>query len=88
MRVGARRDVQGPSQRRERSARVKPVLSHSARVEQVRHVAVSNETPYGVTKFIEHHVWDDLPKIVSVQSPYNLLTQTRVELGEESTPRC
>lgn len=69
-----------------------PRLEHAMRcdansipvVRQVRHVAVANETPYGVTKFVEHAIWDDLPKIVCVQSPYNLLTQNRVEMGERA----
>lgn len=45
---------------------------------------MANETPYGVTKFVEHAIWDDLPRIVCVQSPYNLLTQNRVEMGERA----
>lgn len=49
---------------------------------QVRHVAVANENAFGVTKFCEHAIWDDLPKITSVQTQYNLLTQSRVERGE------
>ena len=49
---------------------------------QVRHVAVANEGPYGVTRMCEHAIWDDLPKIACVQQEYNLFTQNKVEMGE------
>ncbi|CAN0272664.1 unnamed protein product, partial [Discosporangium mesarthrocarpum] len=48
---------------------------------QVRHVGVSNETPYGISRFTEHAEWDDLPKIACNQVPYNLLTRLRVEMS-------
>lgn len=51
---------------------------------QVRHVAVANEGPFGVTRMCEHAIWDDLPKIACVQQEYNLFTQNKVEMGEIS----
>ena len=40
----------------------------------IRHIGLSNETPYGVFRFVEE-ARKDLPKIVSVQNPYNLLNR-------------
>lgn len=54
---------------------------------QVRHVAVSNENAYGVTKFCHHADWDNLPRIVSVQAQYNLVSQIKVERCETWTMR-
>ena len=49
---------------------------------KVRQVAVANETPFGVTRYCEHAIWDGLPKIACVQQEYNILTQNKVEMGE------
>lgn len=49
---------------------------------KVRHVGVAGETPYGVTRYCEHAIWDGLPKIACVQQEYNILTQNKVEMGE------
>lgn len=57
-------------------------LPHTKYNAKVRHVACANETPFGVTKFCEHAIWDDMPKIACVQQEYNILTQNRVEFGE------
>jgi len=40
---------------------------------KVRHVAVSNETAWGVMEFLKHADQAGLPRIVSIQNPYNLL---------------
>ena len=40
---------------------------------QVRYVGVSNETAYGVMRFISVAEQTGLPKIVSIQNCYNLL---------------
>ncbi|CAN0012645.1 unnamed protein product [Ascophyllum nodosum] len=55
----------------------------------VRQVAVANETPFGVTRYCEHAIWDGLPKIACVQQEYNLLTQNKVEMDlvEACAPR-
>lgn len=48
---------------------------------KLRHVGLSNETPWGIMKFLHHHdVNSDLPRIVSVQNAYNLLNRV-YELG-------
>ena len=42
---------------------------------QVRHVGVSNETSYGVMRFIQLAEQSNLPRIVSIQNCYNLLAR-------------
>ncbi|KAJ6373887.1 hypothetical protein OIU78_029559 [Salix suchowensis] len=52
-------------------------LSRAVAAGKIRYIGVSNETPYGVMKFIQ--VADRIahyPKIVSVQNSYNLLCRT------------
>lgn len=43
---------------------------------KVRYVGVSNETPWGVAEYLRLADASDLPRIVSVQNPYNLLNRT------------
>ncbi|WP_440996365.1 NADP(H)-dependent aldo-keto reductase [Arhodomonas sp. SL1] len=43
---------------------------------KVRYVGVSNETPWGVMSFLRLAEKYDLPRVVSVQNPYNLLNRT------------
>ena len=40
---------------------------------KVRNIGLSNESPYGVAKFLEIAKSENLPKIISVQNPYNLV---------------
>ena len=48
---------------------------------KVRHVAVSNETPWGLSRFVHlSETRPDLPRIASIQNPYNLLNRT-FEIG-------
>jgi aryl-alcohol dehydrogenase-like predicted oxidoreductase len=48
---------------------------------KVRHFGLSNETPWGIMKFLNYHEQDkELPRIVSVQNAYNLLNRI-YELG-------
>ncbi|XP_020541371.1 protein tas isoform X2 [Jatropha curcas] len=52
-------------------------LSRAVDAGKVRYVGVSNETPYGIMKFLqvsEREAW--YPKIVSVQNSYSLLCRT------------
>ncbi len=49
---------------------------------KVRHVGLSNETPWGVMTYLKHHAVNNLPRIVSIQNPYNLLNRSfEVGLG-------
>ncbi|HVL58130.1 MAG TPA: aldo/keto reductase [Burkholderiaceae bacterium] len=42
---------------------------------KIRHVGVSNETPWGVCEFVKLSERFDLPRIVSIQNVYNLLSR-------------
>lgn len=52
------------------------VLGDFVKAGKVRHVGVSNETPWGVAQFLKWAEIRGLPRIVSVQNPYNLLNRT------------
>jgi len=56
------------------------VLAGFVRAGKVRHVGVSNETPWGVAQFLNHAQERDLPRIASIQNPYNLLNRS-FEIG-------
>ncbi len=47
---------------------------------KIRHIGVSNETPWGVMQFLCEAYNDNLPRIVSIQNPYSLLNRS-FELG-------
>ncbi|WP_028377196.1 NADP(H)-dependent aldo-keto reductase [Leeuwenhoekiella sp. MAR_2009_132] len=40
----------------------------------IRHIGVSNETPYGLSRYLEE-ARKGLPKMITVQNPYNLLNR-------------
>ena len=47
---------------------------------KVRHVAVSNETPWGLSRFLHLSETRGLPRVASIQNPYSLLNRT-FEIG-------
>ena len=52
---------------------------------KIRHIGLSNETPWGMMSFLKAADELNLPRIVSVQNPYNLLNRTyEVGLAEIS----
>jgi len=51
------------------------VLAEQVKAGKVRHIGVSNETPWGVAEFIKQSERLGLPRIVSVQNPYSLLNR-------------
>ena len=52
---------------------------------KIRYIGLSNETPWGLSKFLEISKDKNLPRILSVQNPYNLLNRTyEVGLAEMS----
>lgn len=51
-------------------------LSTQVRAGKVRHVGLSNETPWGVMEFLRLAREHGLPRVVSVQNAYNLLNRT------------
>ncbi|MGB5360507.1 MAG: aldo/keto reductase [Eudoraea sp.] len=53
---------------------------------KIRHVGLSNETPWGTMRFLEESkVHSNLPRMITIQNPYNLLNrQFEVGLSEIS----
>ncbi len=47
---------------------------------KIRHVGLSNETPWGTMHFLHYAETKNLPRVVSIQNPYNLLNRT-FEIG-------
>jgi len=61
------------------------VLAELVTTGKVRYIGVSNETPWGVMKYLSLAQSQGLPHIVSVQNPYNLLNRSyEVGLAEIS----
>ena len=52
------------------------VLADNVRDGKIRHIGLSNETPWGLMKFLSLAEKYSLPKIVSVQNPYSLLNRS------------
>lgn len=48
-------------------------LQELVKAGKVRHIGVSNETPWGVMEMLKLHETKGLPRIQSIQNPYNLL---------------
>jgi len=55
-------------------------LGELVRAGKIRHIGVSNETPWGVMQFLALAKELHLPRIVSIQNPYNLLNRS-FEIG-------
>ncbi|HFS66858.1 MAG TPA: aldo/keto reductase, partial [Flavobacteriia bacterium] len=47
---------------------------------KIRHYGISNETPYGMLRYLEEAKCNDLLQPVTIQNPYNLLNRT-FEIG-------
>ena len=56
------------------------VLTELVKSGKVRHIGVSNETPWGVAEFLKVAERLELRRIVSIQNPYNLINRT-FEIG-------
>ncbi len=52
------------------------VLDDLVRAGKVRHVGLSNETPWGAMRFLALAEQHGLPRMVSIQNPYNLLNRS------------
>jgi aryl-alcohol dehydrogenase-like predicted oxidoreductase len=60
-------------------------LAELVKAGKVRHVAVSNETPWGLSRFLHLSDTLGLPRIASIQNPYSLLNRSfEVGLSEMS----
>lgn len=61
------------------------VLSELVRDGRVRHIGVSNESPWGVHEYLRQAEREDLPRVQSIQNPYNLVNRSfEVGLAEFS----
>tara|TARA_Y100000816_G_scaffold142456_1_gene100980 strand:+ start:196 stop:1233 length:1038 start_codon:yes stop_codon:yes gene_type:complete len=47
---------------------------------KIRFIGISNETPYGLSKYLELSKKNNLPRVMSVQNPYSLVNRT-YEIG-------
>ena len=56
------------------------VLEKFIKQGKIRYIGLSNETPWGLSKFLEISKIKKLPRIISVQNPYSLLCRT-YEIG-------
>lgn len=72
-RLGYTHDAEAPMTPPEESLRALEDLVSSGKV---RHIGLSNETPWGLMRFVADAEQHDLPRPVSVQNPYNLLNRT------------
>ena len=52
------------------------VLGEFVKAGKVRHVGVSNETPWGLMSFLKLAEQHALPRMVSIQNPYSLLNRS------------
>jgi len=43
---------------------------------KIRFIGISNETPWGLMEYLKLHAVHGLPRVMSVQNPYNLLNRT------------
>ena len=51
-------------------------LSKAVQKDLIKYIGLSNETPWGVMKFIEAAKEFGLPRVVSIQNPYSLLNRS------------
>lgn len=61
-------------------------LGEMVKAGKIRHVGLSNETPWGVMRFLEEHKMNtELPRMLTIQNPYSLLNRLyEVGLAEMS----
>jgi len=52
------------------------VLQECVQAGKIRHVGLSNETPWGIMRFLLVAEQLDLPRVVTVQNPYSLLNRS------------
>lgn len=51
-------------------------LAEQVKAGKIRHVALSNETPWGLHRYLTLAETRDLPRMACIQNPYNLLNRT------------
>lgn len=55
-------------------------LEEHIKAGKIRHIGLSNDVPWSTMRYIEESKYNGLPKIATVQNPYNLLNRT-YEIG-------
>lgn len=55
-------------------------LTEQVRAGKIRYIGVSNETPWGMMRYLQLAEKHELPRIVSIQNPYSLLNRS-FEIG-------
>jgi len=55
-------------------------MDRLGRAGKVRHIGISNETPWGTMQHLQHAAMRELPRVVSIQNPYSLLNRS-FEIG-------
>ncbi len=55
-------------------------LEKFIKIGKIRHIGMSNETPYGLSRYLEISKNKGAPRMMSVQNPYNLVNRT-YEIG-------
>lgn len=58
-------------------------LDQHVQAGRIRHIGVSNETPFGVMRFIAESEARGLPRMASIQNAYNLVNRTFEDGGLE-----
>jgi aryl-alcohol dehydrogenase-like predicted oxidoreductase len=56
------------------------ILAEQVRTGKIRYIGVSNETPWGLMQYLKLADQYQLPRVVTIQNPYNLLNRT-FEIG-------
>jgi len=51
-------------------------LEKYIKIGKIRYIGISNETPYGLSKYLELSKSKNLPRIMSIQNPYSLVNRT------------
>ncbi len=66
-------------------AEVLGVLEEFMKEGKIRHIGISNETPWGMMHYLEMSAARGLPRVASIQNPYNLVNRSfEVGLAEMS----
>jgi len=52
------------------------VLGDLAKAGKIRHIGLSNETPWGTMQYLNLAAQNGLPRVVSIQNPYSLLNRS------------
>jgi aryl-alcohol dehydrogenase-like predicted oxidoreductase len=80
---GGRMDMKAYDQTYEKFEDILGHLDQHVQAGRIRHIGVSNETPFGVMRFIAESEARGLPRMASIQNAYNLVNRTFEDGGLE-----